>query len=123
MDKSTYAVRLEQWTKIVQRCTSSGLTRKEWCSQNHIKLKTYYYWQRRVRNNALLISEHKAVPDTCFTEVKFQPLSAGHPVPVEKKQGFQPDIIIHSRTLTIEISNTASDRLLSIIGKVAAYAE
>ena len=33
MDKSTHAVRLEQWTKLVQSCADCGLTKKEWCSQ------------------------------------------------------------------------------------------
>ena len=47
MDNSTYNVRLEQWTSLVQSCSDSGLTKAEWCRQNNIKIKTYYYWEKR----------------------------------------------------------------------------
>ena len=73
MDKSTHAVRLEQWTKLVQSCADSGLTKKEWCSQNNIKLKTYFYWQRRVRNHALMVkTAASSDPDTAFAELRLQ---------------------------------------------------
>jgi hypothetical protein len=73
MDKSTHAVRLEQWTKLVQSCADSGLTKKEWCSQNNIKLKTYFYWQRRVRNHALMVkAAASSDPDTAFAELRLQ---------------------------------------------------
>ena len=126
MDKSTHAVRLEQWTKLVQSCADSGLTKKEWCSQNNIKLKTYFYWQRRVRNHALMVkTAASSDPNTAFAEVRLQGA-----VPADSSvsedavaQGFHADVVIRSSTLTIEISNTASDRLLSVIGKVAVYAK
>ena len=64
-------------------------------------------------------------PDTAFTEVRLQ-----GSVPADSSvsedavaQGFHADVVIRSSTLTIEISNTASDRLLSVIGKVAVYAK
>lgn len=123
MDKSTHAVRLEQWTKLVQCCADSGLTKKEWCSQNNIKLKTYYYWQRRVRNHALMLKTAVPAPDTAFTEVKLRGTVPADTASSKDIPDFRADVVIRSRTLTIEISNTASDRLLSVIGKVAVYAE
>ena len=125
MDKSTHAVRLEQWTKLVQCCADSGLTKKEWCIQNNIKLKTYYYWQRRVRNHALTLKTVGPDSDTVFTEVKLRGADQADSSVSEDAaaQDFRADVVIRSRTLTIEISNTASDRLLSVIGKVAVYAK
>ena len=55
MDKITDAkteIRLKQWTKIIQTCQASGMTVVGWCSQNNIKIKSYYYWLKRVRTLA-----------------------------------------------------------------------
>jgi hypothetical protein len=52
MDKITNAkteFRLKQWSKIIQACQSSGMTVVSWCSQNNVKIKSYYYWLRKVR--------------------------------------------------------------------------
>ena len=55
MDKITDAkteFRLKQWTKIIEACQTSGMTVVGWCSQNNVKVKSYYYWLRRVRTLA-----------------------------------------------------------------------
>jgi len=72
MDKITDAkteFRLKQWSKIIQACQSSGMTVVSWCSQNNVKIKSYYYWLRKVRTLACeagsLVSqktEQKIVP-------------------------------------------------------------
>lgn len=41
--------RFQQWTQIIQQCQSSGLTNKEFCEQNGISEKTYYYWLKKIR--------------------------------------------------------------------------
>ncbi|PYG86569.1 hypothetical protein LY28_02997 [Ruminiclostridium sufflavum DSM 19573] len=46
MDKITGTkndFRIKQWTKIIQTCQASGMTVVDWCSQNDIKIKSYYY--------------------------------------------------------------------------------
>lgn len=122
MDNSTYNVRLEQWTSLVQSCSDSGLTKAEWCRQNNIKIKTYYYWQRRVRKHALMLQGVSADSDMPLTEVGFRGSLTGYLSTEESPQRFQPDMILRHRTMTIEISNTASDRLLSLVAKVTSYA-
>ena len=55
MDKITNAkteFRLKQWSKIIQACQTSGMTVVSWCSQNNVKIKSYYYWLRRIRTLA-----------------------------------------------------------------------
>ncbi|MBP7175142.1 MAG: hypothetical protein KBA53_02845 [Thermoclostridium sp.] len=52
MDKITNAktkFRIKQWTKIIEACQTSGMTVASWCSQNNVKVKSYYYWLRRIR--------------------------------------------------------------------------
>ena len=42
-------VNLRQWADMVQRRNESGLTIAQWCSENGVNLKTYYYRLNRVR--------------------------------------------------------------------------
>ena len=45
---------LEEWEKQVVDCRSSGLTVQEWCRQNGVNDKTYYYRLRQVREKCLI---------------------------------------------------------------------
>ena len=36
MDQSTHEIRVREWSQIIQDCNASGLTKKEWCLQNHM---------------------------------------------------------------------------------------
>ena len=40
--------RLILWTERVAACRSSGKSVRQWCQENGIAEKTYYYWQRRI---------------------------------------------------------------------------
>lgn len=44
----SHEVRLQQWSKIIQECRSSGTSIKAWCAEKQINIKTYYYWQKKV---------------------------------------------------------------------------
>ena len=44
--------RKQQWTQIIRECQSSGLSTKEYCRQQGISEKTYYYWQRKLRSES-----------------------------------------------------------------------
>ncbi len=45
--------RLQKWTQIHQRCRESGLSNREFCRQNGIAEKTFYYWLRKLREVAI----------------------------------------------------------------------
>lgn len=47
VQKVTHEVRLQQWSRIVKECRSSGKTIKAWCAKNIINIKTYYHWQSK----------------------------------------------------------------------------
>ena len=49
------------WKKIVLEANSSGMLKKDWCSQNGISTKSFYYWQKRIR-------ESEELPVTLRTE-------------------------------------------------------
>lgn len=49
MDKQSLEIRTRQWYEIILEANSSSLTKKEWCRQNSISLKSFYYWQHKLR--------------------------------------------------------------------------
>ena len=117
MDKITSDVRHQRWLDIIHACNASGLTRKAWCEQNDIKIKTFYYWQRQLRREAhdAQMTALPAEPEVTFAEVALP----APPKPVSDSAiDFCPDAVIRTRTLTIEVSNHASREVLSLIRSV-----
>ena len=39
---------LQKWIPIINSCVNSGLSKQEWCKQNGINIKSYFYWQKRI---------------------------------------------------------------------------
>jgi transposase-like protein len=117
MDKITSDVRRQQWLDIITACNASGLTKEEWCAQNGINTKTFYYWQRQLRHEALenRNTSLPAVPEVTFAEVAVPKPEARASDPATD---FHPDAVIRTRTMTIEVSNHASKGILSLIWSV-----
>ena len=44
--------RKQQWAQIIRECQNSGVSNKEYCRQQGISEKTYYYWLRKLRSEA-----------------------------------------------------------------------
>ena len=42
-------IRLREWSEQIERQQSSGMSVEQWCIENGIKSKTYYYRLKRVR--------------------------------------------------------------------------
>ena len=40
------------WMQLIQECRTSGLSDREWCSQNDIPASTFYYHIKRLREQA-----------------------------------------------------------------------
>lgn len=51
--------RLQEWAKMVQECQSSGLSNREFCRQNGISEKTYYYRLRQLRESVIARSSQQ----------------------------------------------------------------
>ncbi len=49
MDQEVNTIRIENWKKLILEANSCGLPKTEWCKQNGIRTKTFYYWQRKIR--------------------------------------------------------------------------
>ena len=116
MDQKTHLVRMEQWAPIIKECCAIGLSKRAWCMQNGIKVKQFYYWQRKLRDYsydlAIAASSMTETPQPNFVELP-GPVTSGA---YNDSSDFIPSVIIKSNNATIEISNAASKELLSLIG-------
>ncbi len=77
MDKSTHQIHCEQWMQLINECLASGMSKKAWCIANGISDKTFYYWQRILRNEAYIeqkqlpaVAKPKTAPPVAFVELK-----------------------------------------------------
>ena len=41
------------WTGLIQECKASGMTNKDFCIQRGISEKSFYYWQRKFREQVV----------------------------------------------------------------------
>lgn len=119
MDKVTHQVRCEQWTKIINECLASGMNKTAWCKANGISDKSFFYWQRILRNEAYATTKQLPVPieakkETSVTFVELKPTTT----PAITHSEFQPDIIIRKNDLVIEVSNNTSAELLKHLGGI-----
>src|SRR5699024_8831743 len=119
MDNITHKVRCEQWTKIIKECLASGMNKTAWCREHGISDKSFFYWQRRLREEAYLStvesSSLPAVSVPAEPSVDFVELRLPEQSPVSSAV-FRPDVILRKNSFSLEISNTASAELLSRIG-------
>ena len=127
MDRITHQVRLANWTKIIEQCNNcpAGTTAKQWLSDNGISDKSYYYWLRKLRQEAYASAE-KEFPAVRPSQEQ-QPAVTFAEIPLPNQQNsmtdtFMADAVIHTGTMVIGISNTVSDTLLSRLLKVAHHA-
>ena len=123
MDKITHQVRAEHWTRILNECMNSGMSKTAWCRANRISEKQFFYWQRILRREAYEASQNPSLSTVMETEqlsavqqsVSFAEIKLPA-VPSDASSVFHPDLVIRKGKLVLEISNSASAELLSRIG-------
>lgn len=118
MDKITQEVRLANWTNLIQDCLSSGLSKKQWCLENQVNEKQFYYWQRRVREEVYKGQVSAAEPKQVTTFVEVPPLSK-----IEGPLPSNPSAQIRVNGCTIEIADSASDIFIRRLLGALAYVQ
>ena len=102
---------LEEWKKQIIDCRSSGLPVKEWCRQNGVNDKTYYYRLRQVREKCLEARAEKAEKTS-----EQENIQAVVPLPMKSAYG---EIQIEKNGLHISLPpDIAADTLLALVGKL-----
>ena len=101
----------EEWEKQVIDCRSSGLTVQEWCRQNGVNDKTYYYRLRQVREKCLEARTEKVEKTS-----KQENIQTVVPLPMKSAYG---EIQIEKNGLHISLpSDIAADTLLALVEKL-----
>lgn len=135
MDKITHEVRLKQWNSIITECQkrSSDQTVKQWLAENDIHEKQYYYWLRRIRNeayNELATQEKDAntrlVPavnsEVSFADITPDAKTSTTIIEQPSNSTATADAVIQAGNCTISISNSISPMLLHQILEVMIHA-
>lgn len=64
-------IKLAEWTEMVKRRKESGLTVREWCKENEVNQKTYYYRLKRIRQAVCNeLEKHDIVPVELFKDMQ-----------------------------------------------------
>lgn len=116
MDQSTHEIRVREWSQIIQDCNDSGLTKKEWCLQNHINEKSFYYWQRIIRRETLAACQLPVTADSSAKTTFVELLPPKHSAPVSTNN--HSAVIRLDNGVSIEISASAAF-IRQLIGAVA----
>lgn len=126
MDNITHEVRLAHWKSIIEECLArpEGQSAKQWLAEGEIPEKTYYYWQRRVRQETYALIKGTDAPaarispiaqPVAFAEIPFVPEQ-------NSAQVFAPDVVIRKGQTVLEMSNSVSDHLLEKLMEVISHA-
>ena len=125
--------RLQQWAEAIREQKASGLTINQWCEAHSIGRHQFFYRQRAVRRAMAEVLEEKQVPapPLSVSTERSLPAATSHgkdvrftPVPPEILAP-QVGAVIRVRCgkAAIEVSNDASDRILSLLREVILHAE
>ena len=101
-------VRMNNWASLIKARQSSGQTVKEWCADNDVSINAYYYWLRKLRKAAIDLAKDPLENPAQFVRI-----------PATLTQGnICPSMRITHGDMLIEVSNDASDQLLSFLKEV-----
>ena len=128
MDQKAQQIRRSQWEQIVLEGNRASISKKEWCRQNGISEKSFYYWQRKIRSQAAeALESEKAVPvcvgmsSSSFVELPFgstaQTFSGGSASP-----GLAPELMIQIGDCRVYVAGTIREQTLSTALKVIRHA-
>ena len=57
LQKINATQRVQIWAERIAECRGSGLSVREWCRDNEISEKTYYYWQKKLYQQMVCTAE------------------------------------------------------------------
>lgn len=116
-------VKLQHWLVVIHQCRASGMTNQEWCEQNGVSLKSYYYWLAKIRKLALEDIPRKQYASALPADQKNSELSQHQATFTElsltNTAAFDNNAaaILHIGSVTIKIFEHTSSELISSIVK------
>ena len=129
MDADVMEVRDRQWAALIQDRMRSGLTVEEWCRQQNIGKYAYYYHLRKLRRQAIVdLHSPDQKDDQSLLPVQGTPPAAGFvaiPNTLNNDRTCTSDdtaLRVTKNDLVIEVSNNASEGILSLLREVLMHA-
>ena len=106
MDQLTREVRYSKWAEIIMAANNSGLSKAEYCRQNGIDNKSFFYYQRRIRQGLYDIAQAER--------------SQLVELPISERQKTLSGVVavIHAGNISIEIADGISESTLMSIGRM-----
>ena len=101
--------RMEQWIQLIKDQRSSGMSVKSWCQQTQIKETSYYYWLKRIRQQACSqeIMSTQLEPDSPVTFAKL-PINLG-------QTNRSPAVVINLPSASIEVMDGAAPETIEAV--------
>ncbi len=107
----------QAWTMMVRQQVNSGLSVNDWCEQNGIHPKTFYYRRKRIREEIL---QQTAGP--VFAELT-PPVQSRVPAgPSLPSDSFTPSIMISVNGMSVAVSRDTPRQLLSDVLEAVRHA-
>lgn len=143
MDREAAAIKYANWEKLIIAANSTDLNKKEWCAQNGINEKTFYYWQRKVRQkaaetmNALKVATQSSpMPvakdgtivtshvQNSFVELQYRnEETAFSPAACETEPGNEdPELVLQVRDCRLFIRGNVQEHTLAVVLKAVRNA-
>ena len=141
MDKLVKEIRAEQWRPLILEANNGSMKKSEWCALHNIPVRQFYYWQRKLRDQAvqeletssfLAIKEETkpaATAESTFVELKV-PADAvlkeeqnELPAKPNLSDGIcDPELIIEIGRCRVVVRRNASDTTLRTIMEAVLHA-
>lgn len=125
MDQKALQIRRSQWEQIVLECNKASTSKKEWCRQNGIEIKSFYYWQRKLRKAAAEEMEctvNAAAPQAPARPSSFVELSLPSPSQADvgpvPSQNLFPELMLQVNGCQIYVTGSIQERTLNTVMKV-----
>ena len=137
MDQEVNIIRIENWKRLILEANNSGLSKTEWCRQNNISSKTFFYWQRKVRlmeaQKALSSSDLPSVSTGQKTAISSDFVDMTHlyketTAPTENvpsgnsQSGFAPQLMLLADQYRILIGEDVREQTLSTVLRAIKHA-
>jgi len=109
IDACTQTVRAQKWAEILRDRQSSGQSNATYCTGHGINIKTFYYWQTKLRRHAAGMLNISSLS-------KKRTPAESHPiVPVSFSRNSGSEITIRKGGFAIELSGSTSSAVLETL--------
>lgn len=113
-------MRRQSWALMLQEQSASGLSVREWCKQNNLSVKAFYYRRRLVQSMIL-----DSVEEPRFTEL-VMPEPSGSNTDLKPNASpavsFTPQLMISTGDFTIGVTQDTPGQLLADVLQVIRHA-